>query len=404
MLTISMLKKSYPLDMIFLMAFCYMVPFVDSINGYMILGTLGEEGRAGTIGQVFKALIMGLGWFLIPNKNKLKVALLCTYIFIIELISFLLHGTLGYFLIGFAYSFKITFAAVIYFLTVEMFKKYGAIKVLRIFRNSAVLYSMIFFLSIIMGVAHSTYSEGNFGSKGLFSSGNSLSIYFGSMSLIGLYVFFMSGRKIDLLLSGLLLVSALFVGTKTSILFISLYNFLLFYKIGFFYKSFLLLLIVVLILSLHGLFGLFFDVIAYRFENSDSFATFLASSRDVFVIDAFSEFYIDGFYILRVIFGLGVYMSFRKLGDDISLYDTLENDFFDLFFSYGFVGVFVYISFYFTHGFRAVILKNFVALLIFTFMFLLSALIGHVLFDAMAVIPFVLSAAITTFVVRREAY
>jgi hypothetical protein len=273
-------------------------------------------------------------------------------------------------------------------------------KILRIFRNSAIIYALIFFLSIALGLSYSTYQEGNFGSKGLFASGNALSIYFGSMSLIGLYIFSLSRRRLDLFLSGFLMISALFVGTKTSILFISLYFFLLFYTVSYFYKLLLLIFLVVLSLSFYDLFGLFFDVIVHRFENSDSISSFLASSRDVFVINALSNFYTEGFYVLRLVFGLGVYMSFRALSDDISLYDTLENDIFDIFFSYGFIGLFVYISFYLVHVFRAIMFKNFEALVIFSSMFFLSALIGHVLFDAMAVIPLVLSAALTTIKLR----
>jgi hypothetical protein len=396
--TLRHIKVSYPIDLVFLMAFCYIVPFIDAANGFMILAGDGA-GSAGTIGQLFKACILVLGWYLIKNK-KIIVIYLGVYLLIMELIGFLLHESLGYFLIGFAFAFKIIFAAVIYFFTVEMFAKYGVDKILRIFRNSAIIYALIFFLSIALGLSYSTYQEGNFGSKGLFASGNALSIYFGSMSLIGLYIFSLSRRRLDLFLSGFLMISALFVGTKTSILFISLYFFLLFYTVSYFYKLLLLIFLVVLSLSFYDLFGLFFDVIVHRFENSDSISSFLASSRDVFVINALSNFYTEGFYVLRLVFGLGVYMSFRALSDDISLYDTLENDIFDIFFSYGFIGLFVYISFYLVHVFRAIMFKNFEALVIFSSMFFLSALIGHVLFDAMAVIPLVLSAALTTIKLR----
>ncbi|MDX2346617.1 MAG: O-antigen ligase family protein, partial [Legionella sp.] len=162
-----------------------------------------------------------------------------------------------------------------------------------------------------------------------------------------------------------------------------------------------LFFLVVLSLIYYDLFSLFFDVIIIRFENSESIYSFLASSRDVFVVNALSNFHIEGLYFLRLFFGFGVYMSFRTVSDDISLYDTLENDFFDIFFSYGFIGICVFISFYLFHAFRAISSKKFEALLIFSTLFLISALIGHVLFDAMAVIPFVLSAALTNIKLRK---
>jgi hypothetical protein len=391
------IKTSNRRDIIFLTIFCCIVPFIDSANGFVTLAGAGE-GSFGSIGQIFKAGILIVAWYL-TSKKKLISATLGLYVLIIELISFLSHESLSYFLIGFTYAFKIIFASVIYFFTVEMLAKYGVIKILRLFRNSAVLYSLIFFISIAAGLSYSTYYEGSFGSKGLFSSGNSLSIYFGSMSLIGLYIFFLSRRRLDFFLSGLLMISALFVGTKTSILFIVFYILLLLYRISFFYKSLLLLLVASLFFN--DVFFLFFDVIILRFENSGSISSFLASSRDVFVVDALSNFYIEGIYILRLFFGFGIYMSFRTVSDDISLYDTLENDFFDIFFSYGFVGIFLFLIFYFFHVFRAIYSKNFEPLLIFSSLFLISGLIGHVLFDAMAVIPFVLSAALTTIKLRK---
>lgn len=394
----SVLKLRYPFDIIFLIAFCYIVPFVDAVNGYMILAGDGD-GRAGSIGQLYKACILVFGWYFF-SKKRLVIILLGIFIFSVELIGFLYHESLGYFLIGFAFSFKIIFAVVMYFVMVEMFSKYGALRILRIFRNSAVLYSLIFFLSIALGLSHATYQEGNFGSKGLFASGNALSIYFGAMSLIGLYIYTLSGRGVDLLLSLLLLISVLFVGTKTSILFILLYVSLLAYLFSYLHKALLLIPLIAFASYFSEFFGLFFDVILHRLENSDSISSFLASSRDVFVLNALSNFNTEGFYILRLLFGLGVYMSFRDNTDDISKYDTLENDFFDIFFSYGFVGLFTYISFYLFHAFKAVNLKNYKVLIIFSSMFFISALIGHVLFDAMAVIPLILSAALTTVKLR----
>lgn len=392
-------RITYSFGIIFLAFFCYTVPFIDAANGFLVLSGSGE-GSAGTIGQLYKAAILIVGWLII--RKKLIVALLAIYLLLIEQIGLMLHQTLGFFLIGFAYSFKLIFAAVIYFLIVDLVKKYGACRVVRLFRNSAVLYSIIFFLSIFLGVSHATYVEGSFGSKGLFSSGNALSIYFGSMSLIGLYLFFLSKSKLDLFYSFVLLVSVLFVGTKTSILFVALYFLLLTYKVSSIYKILFLSFFALLTLSFYDYFSLFFDVIVYRFENSESFSSFLASSRDVFVINALSTFNIEGFYLLRLIFGLGVYMSFRTVSDDISLYDTLENDFFDVFFSYGFIGSIVYIMFFLFHAVKAIASRNITILLIFCVMYLLSALVGHVLFDAMAIVPLILSAALTTINLRKS--
>ena len=393
MKVIRVLKSSYPIDIMFLMTFCYIVPFVDSVNGFMVLAE-GVQVRTGNIGQLFKACILIFGWCFCENK-KLRVVFIGAYMTIIEFIGFLFHNSTGYFFIGFSFAYKIVFALVIYFFTVELFAKYGRYNILVIFRNSALLYALIFFSSVVLGFSYPTYQGNYFATKGPFASGNGLSIYLGAMSLIGLYLFFLSGKKHDFPLSFLLLMATVFVGTKTALVFVSLYVLLLFYKVSYVYKLLLFAFLVVLGLSFYDLFSLLFGTIAYRFENSNSIFSFLASNRDIYVKNASSSFYIEGLYILRLFFGLGVYLSFRTVSDDIFLYDTLENDIFDIFFSYGFIGLITYVSFYLVHMLRAVKVKNFAALILFSTMFSVSALFGHVLFNAMAIIPFVLSAALT---------
>ena len=83
--------------------------------------------------------------------------------------------------------------------------------------------------------------------------------------------------------------------------------------------------------------SLIFDVVYLRFQNSPSVLSFLMSSRDVFAIDALNSISFQGIYVLRLIIGFGVFISFRNPNGTFTMYDTLESDFFDVLFMYGIV-------------------------------------------------------------------
>ena len=87
-----------------------------------------------------------------------------------------------------------------------------------------------------------------------------------------------------------------------------------------------------------------FDVVVFRYEISDSPLAFMLSSRDNYVIDAFTEFYNSSLWVLKLIIGGGVFMSYRAGYFEDMSFKQLEMDFFDVFFMYGLIGIFCYIG------------------------------------------------------------
>ena len=73
--------------------------------------------------------------------------------------------------------------------------------------------------------------------------------------------------------------------------------------------------------------------------------SFLLSSRDDFITDAIDHVDYTGQMSFRAIIGAGRYVLFRNPGDDFSRSVTLENDMFNYWFSYGFVGSFFFFIF-----------------------------------------------------------
>ncbi|MDE5810034.1 MAG: hypothetical protein K2H59_07145, partial [Muribaculaceae bacterium] len=126
------------------------------------------------------------------------------------------------------------------------------------------------------------------------------------------------------------------------------------------------------------------DVIIYRYENSENLFSFLMSSRDNYVSDAFNDFFKSGIWPIKLIIGGGAFMSFRPDYYSGMIFDTLENEFFDIFFMYGLVGLVIYLGIIFYELYRIYKVST-----ILSFLFLLFALhsifAGHILFDGIPI-------------------
>jgi hypothetical protein len=76
--------------------------------------------------------------------------------------------------------------------------------------------------------------------------------------------------------------------------------------------------------------------------------------------------------------------------NDLDFFDTLETDFFDIFFFYGVLGLSLYIVFFILSLIRAINNRNYFNGFIFFLVFVYSAVAGHVLFNSMSVVSLVL--------------
>ena len=108
--------------------------------------------------------------------------------------------------------------------------------------------------------------------------------------------------------------------------------------------------------------------------------TFIMSSRDSFVKDAFREYDTTGFLVLRIFTGLGAFLSFRKPHTNLG-FDTLENDVFDIFFMYGLIGLLAYFGIILFALKKLVVKKQLEWLAFSSAIFVYSMIAGHSVFN-----------------------
>jgi hypothetical protein len=386
------MNKDYKRYKLFYFSFV-IFPIIDAINGFSVLSGLQGEGSAGTFGQLSKGIFVLFGLILMKRYSGLViVSLLIGYVLALELLALGLHNNFSFFTVGISHSLKLLFPVILLYLMIDIKNNYGLEVLIPPIIYSTLFYALILLITYYFGIGFSTYDEGAFGFKGPFASGNGLALYLGSMSLFGLYCFKKTNDIYFLCASVVIIIAALIVGTKASLLFLIVYIFCILTILNKIYSIFIILSSIVYAVfylgSIINAFFMIFDVIVYRFDQSSSIFEFFASGRGGYVSDAFEALNIDGLYSLRLLFGMGSFISFRNI-DDLDSFDTLETDFFDIFFFYGAAGLLLYIAFFILTAIKILKYRNYFLGLIFLLVFSYSAIAGHVLFNSMSVVALV---------------
>lgn len=377
----------FSISYLFLISLFLLSPIVDSINGYLIFNGAASEGSAGSIGQLYRFFILIISFLIIDRfLVKFCIFILFFYCYFFEFIGFTIHEYFPGFIVGIVYSSKILFIFIVYF-SLKTIEKKGvdSYKIVEFFIYSSLIYSLILIFSTILGINSSTY-EGSLGSKGLFASGNGLSIFLGVSSLVCFYYYNLSKNTRFMFIFLIVLLSSIFVGTKASIVFMILGLFFILLKISSKYKFLLTSLAFILFFyfDVASIFSELFSIIYMRYQNSGSIFSFLASSRDIFLQDSINKFYVNGWFLLRLIFGFGVFLSYRDPFSAIYKFDTLESDAMDTFFMYGIVGFSIYVFSFCFLLFKFIKKKDFILFVATFCLFGYSFLAGHVLFNAMS--------------------
>lgn len=262
------------------------------------------------------------------------------------------------------------------------------LKIVNVFLDSSCLYALGIIIPTVLGIGVSSYGfEDTFGQKGLFASGNALNIYLGTALSIALLR--INKTKKDVIKIFILMAGIILLGTKTAFLF-------LFFGIMLYLKNqpkhlrmFILIFVFVIFYTygdviLKALSGIY-DVILYRFSIRVDFLTFITSGRNVYITDAFDEFFKSSIWPIKFIFGGGAFLSFRSAYYPGMSYDTLEMDMFDIFFMYGLIGAVIYMILFYV--ILAVSFKKSKVLFMLFALFLFhSFLAGHVVFDGLPII------------------
>ncbi|HDZ8847585.1 TPA: O-antigen ligase family protein [Aeromonas veronii] len=360
----------------------------DMLNGYMVIAKIiPDNGLASPsqIGRLFAILI--LFFFVIYKRLSARWVYGLVYLTCIEIYGAYLHGNPAGFLFGLVNISKLLYLYLVYLVIIDYLKsdyQSGISYIGLTIKINLVIISFSLIFSTVTGLGNSTYSFG-FGTKSFFASGNGLGLYIGVMTLISIYLR-REGLYKDIGLITLLLISASIslIGTKAALIFsiVCIINVVAISRYRF--MAFTLLILMLLFgggYYLIDVFNLFFDVVVKRYNNDPSLVKFLGSGRFDYVTNAFNELFSQADAIFRLIYGSGAFLSFQVPKSTVG-YDTLETDFFDILFMYGFVGVIslMFVYFYVLFKVKRVLILSIAGVLCFSH----SLIAGHVIFNGMS--------------------
>lgn len=320
---------------------------VDMINGILLKNNLILPI---SIGQFYKLLILFTLFFRFLLTLRLLIAsFLITLCLLLPSLFQLLTESSDSFL--FADLVKISkyltpFFCFLFF--VEFIKKKDEsahLKLIKLIRFSYMILVVNIFVKYI-GLGYPAYEHGDIGSKGFFFAGNEISALLIILSSILAFTIWEKGNKKQYyLFLALNLLAGLTISSKTAILGIIL----IFFAIPFQKRSFkinkLLLLVTSSIVFLPILFLLSWKFIQnsalilriqYFYEKLDLW-TFILSSRNIYLKNAF-ENYLYEYNTVEKIIGVGK-TKYELLND----FKVVEMDVVDIFFTYGFLGLFIFI-------------------------------------------------------------
>ncbi|QFU23437.1 O-antigen ligase family protein [Shewanella eurypsychrophilus] len=383
-------RFKYSYLQLFLALNVILLPFFDNISGALFkLGIMGD-GSLGSPSQLGRLIATIFVVFLILKycshyAKLLAITILCYFLFI-ESVSALFHRELIPFLFGIVMSTKVIFCSFCIIFFVDICRK-GLLTKNQI-EYWVILYgtiiSILVLTAYLSGFHISNYSKG-IATRGLFVSGNGLGVVMGSCALILVHRL-QTLKLFKLVHILLLLVTTALIGTKGGLIFFAIGMIYLLLKIG---RSFpIVSIILALVTSYYLLFpllellGSVFENIIYKFNHIDNKWTLLASSRDKFIINAFNIVDWEGLHAIRFLFGAGAYYAYLDPSSAIlTTRKLLENDLFELFFSYGVMIPLLYIATYFVGVFKAFKTRNYFYVLLLSLIFFHSITAGHVIFN-----------------------
>ena len=374
---------------IFFYLFFFVSPFVDALTGFMLFNGIISEGSLFSPSQLFRLILTIFAFYFLKFSEALFVMSIIILFLILELSSFWLHHNFTGFLLSMVYAYKLVFIILVFF--VLRSSEYSNMQLLRYFVIGSFIYALVLVLSVVLGVGEATYAQGAGGSKGFFASGNGLSLFLGVSSILAYYYYVQHRTKSNLVYYLVILIGTAIVGTKASIFFIlvNLGVFLYYNRKGFYLLgSFLVLLGIVFFDKIVAVFDVAFEVIIFRYNASSSLGAFLASGRDAYVKNAFNVFTDSGLHTVRSIIGSGLFLSFRDYNDLDLPYDTLESDLFDVFFSYGLLGVLIYLSIILIGMYISLSKSQYILFIAWSSVCAYSMIAGHMLFNSMSNISF----------------
>ncbi len=390
--------------MLFFIFVIILLPIVDNLTGALFKLKLMPEGFIGSPSQLARFALFIFVICLVDklkSRTPLKVILLLTcYFLTVEVVIAFVHINFKAFLYGIVFSIKLLFTVSCYFFVAGWINqdKEKTVYTIKQIINYGTIIAFLVLTAYFSGFHIPNYGIG-MATRGLFISGNGLGIVLGiSTILLVHYTKDINLRSFAHIL--FLIATTALLGTKASLIFLFFSLLLLFIKllrqspvIGAFLVS---ITGIYLLIPLMELIGGIFENIIFKFNNIENKLTFIASSRDRFIKDAFQVMNIDDFYSLRVLFGGGAYYAYSEhISNTIVARKSLENDLFELFFCYGLFIAVAYIISYFYALKRVLHNGNKIIALVLSLAFFHSITMGHVLFNGTSAITYALCLALS---------
>lgn len=387
-------------------------PFFDSLTGFLVLSKVFSEAFLGSPSQLIRAVIFFLIMLTLKDRTLILLLLALLIFGILETVYAFYHESFVGYAKGVLYDYKILYIYVLILFLKKYLNSSSTIDSIsprealhKYILYTVFVYAILLLIPRVLGVGFSTYDEGTFGSKGFFPSQNGLGVFLGVVINLSIYAFWQSSYRALLYRGGIILgiISLVLLGTKTAIIFTLFSFFHVYLKTRSSIKYIVLMIIgAFIILKMATIWSasqIIFDVVVWRYQHADSIGDFIFSGRNKYVLDAFNTYNIDSFP-LRVIIGFGSFVSFQDPTMIIESYDTLETDLFDIFFSYGLVGVVGYFYIIFKGIYRSVLVKNYSYFVIWMLLCLHSVFAGHVIFASFSA----LSVALLYSLINDEYY
>lgn len=366
------------------------LPFFDNISGFLFKINIIGDGSIGSPSQLGRLIATGFVVYLIfklCSKSSQRGALcVLIYFTFVEWSVALVHWNLNALLFGLITSSKIVYVSFCLILFSDLAQR--RILSLSCFERWMVIYGTVVSIFVLLaytsGFHIANYSKG-IATRGLFISGNGLGVVIGSCALVLIHRMRTFGI-IALSHISLLLVTTALIGTKGALAFSLFGVSYLSLKSAARHPMFFIFTACIsayyLVSPLLEILNSVFENIIFKFDNIDNKWALLASSRDVFIIDAFKQVTWSSFYAIRFLTGAGGYFGYLDpLGNVSSMRKLLENDLFELFFCYGFFAVLSYIILYLYGVVKALSYKCFFYVFLFSLIFMHSISVGHVVFN-----------------------
>lgn len=387
-----------------LLYFVGVFPIIDFINGVFL-----SEGVSIPIGSLYRIGLFVILLLLFINDKKL-IGSSFGILFILSMTAFLLILAVQtiYFDNSYSILFNDTSAItkyLLWFLLALLFSKISEREITNLFIFIDVLFVIGLIIPYFLGLGNFTYANSNAGYKSFFYATNDLTYVLVILCTILLFYLIQCFTKKEW--SNLFMFSILYlancyclllIGTKTGIVYsvaslLITVLYLLFFKSDIPFQIKFLLSQIILVGSIFSLFwgkNLFSDMIqgtidriTYFYDLYDgNWVKILSSSRSIYFEDAVTNFvnYPQNHWIF--LFGFGVenrWSFFRRAGGYI------EMDFLDTFFSYGAIGIIIFLLpiIYLAYRiFKNRLFNKYAFLLLVTLGF--AATSGHVFYSAMS--------------------